>query len=117
MTEGELMILAGKGDASARAELDRRWKARAEQIAKLSARQLEALYEKRQAVCSKNCTSLINAGRGMERGGEIYAKGKAGADALSVEYVRATDAVRLVIAEMEARKRWHGSLNPIKRAS
>jgi hypothetical protein len=31
MTEGQLMILAGKGDASARAELDRRWKARAEQ--------------------------------------------------------------------------------------
>ena len=30
-TEGELMIAAGSGDALARAELDRRWKYRAEQ--------------------------------------------------------------------------------------
>jgi hypothetical protein len=75
-------------------------------LAKLSARQIEALYAKRQEACSVNCTALINAGRGMERGNEIYAKGIAGADPLSIEYVRATDAVQLVIAEMESRKRW-----------
>lgn len=84
-------------------------------LSKLSARAIEALYAKRQAACSLNCTALINAGRGTERGNEIYAKGVAGVDALSIEYVRVTDAVQLVIVEMEARKRYHGSLRPIKR--
>ena len=84
-------------------------------LAKLSARQIEALYAKRQAACSANCTALINAGRGMEKGNEIYAKGKACEDILSVEYVACTDAVQLVIVEMESRKRWHGSLKPIRR--
>lgn len=83
-------------------------------VAKLSARQLSALYDKRQAACSVNCTALINAGRALERGNEIYAKGIAGADALSIEYVKTTDAVRIVIDEMNARKRWHGSLKPIQ---
>ena len=86
-------------------------------LSKLSAAKIEALYVKRQAACSVNCTALINAGRGMERGNEIYAKGKAGADTLSVEYVSLTDAVHLVIMEMEARRRYHGSLKPIKRAA
>jgi len=81
----------------------------------LSARELEALYIRRQRDRSANCSALIAAGRGMERGNEIYAKGKANADRLSVEYVVFTEAVQLVISEMEARKRWHGSLKPIKR--
>jgi hypothetical protein len=83
-------------------------------VAKLSARAIEALYDKRQAACSVNCTELIDAGRGMERGGEIYAKGLAGADPLSIEYVKVTDAVRIVIDEREARKRYHGTLKPIR---
>lgn len=83
-------------------------------LSKLSAAKIEALYNKRQAACSVNCTALINAGRGMERGNEIRAKGIAGADALSVEYVALSNAVQLVVAEMESRKRWHGSLKPIK---
>lgn len=85
-------------------------------VAKLSAAKLSALYDKRQAACSVNCTALINAGRGSERGNEIYAKGVASADALSIEYVKLTDAVRIVIDEMDARKRWHGSLQPIRGA-
>lgn len=85
-------------------------------ITRLSARKLEELYAKRQATCSANCKALINAGRGMERGNEIYAKGKAlDADPLSLEYAHCTDAVRIVIDEMNARKHWHGSLKPIKR--
>lgn len=86
-------------------------------LAKLSANKLQALYYKRQAACSVNCTALINAGRGMERGGEIYAKGKAGADPLSIEYMRLTDAVQSVIAEMDARKRYGGDLRPIRRST
>jgi hypothetical protein len=84
-------------------------------ITKLSERKLQELYDKRQARCSINCTALINAGRGMERGNEIYAKGVTGTDPLSIEYKESTDAVRVVIDEMNARKRWHGSLKPIKR--
>lgn len=86
-------------------------------LSKISAAKLDALYEKRQADCSANCTALINAGRGMERGSEIYAKGVAGADPLSIEYVRVTDAVREVINEQDARKRWHGSHKPIRRGA
>lgn len=86
-------------------------------VTKLSARKLEEIYAKRQAACSLNCTALVNAGRGMERGNEIYAKGLAKADALSIEYVTLTDAVRVVINEMDARKRWGGDLKPIRRAS
>ena len=84
-------------------------------ITKLSANKLQALYNKRQSSCSANCTALINAGRGMERGNEIYAKGKDGADTLSIEYVKLSDEIQEVIAEMEARKRYHGGLKPIKR--
>ena len=84
-------------------------------VTTLSARAIEALYDKRQAACSINCTALINAGRGMEKGREIYAKGLAGADPLSVEYVKLTDAVRIVIDEQDARKRYHGTLKPIRR--
>lgn len=84
-------------------------------LSKLSARQIEALYAKRQAACSVNCTALINAGRGMERSNEIYAKGIAKADALSIDYVRLTDDVRAVIDEMESRKRWGGTYAPIRR--
>ena len=84
-------------------------------LTKLSAAKIEALYAKRQAACSVNCTALINAGRGMERGNEITAKGVAGADTLSVEYVALSNAVQEVISEMEARKRYHGGLKPIKR--
>lgn len=86
-------------------------------VTKLSAAKIEALYAKRSEAASVNCRALINAGRGMERGNEIYAKGKAGADPLSVEYARLTDALQEVIAEMEARKRWHGRLKPIKRSA
>lgn len=84
-------------------------------ITKLSAAKLQALYDKRQAASSINCRALIDAGRGMERGSGIYAKGKAGADPLSVEYVAVTDAVQEVIAEMNARKAWGGDLKPIRR--
>ena len=84
-------------------------------VTKLSGPKLAALYDKRQYLCSLNCRALINAGRGMERGNEIYAKGIAGADPLSVEYVAVTDAVRLVIDEQDARKRYHGGTEPIRR--
>lgn len=84
-------------------------------VVKLSERAIQALYDKRQAACSINCTALINAGRGMERGNEIYAKGVAGGDQLSIEYRRLSDAVQEVIREMDARRRYHGSLRPLKR--
>lgn len=86
-------------------------------LAKVSANRLQALYDWRQKACSENCTTLINAGRGMERGNEIYAKGIACVDPLSIEYAKLTDAVQEVIREMDARKRWHGSLKPIKRSA
>lgn len=87
-------------------------------LSKLSAAKIEALYAERSEACSANCRALIAAGRGMERGSEIYAKGKAiDADPLSIEYVTTTDAFREVADEIEARKRWHGSTKPIRRAS
>jgi hypothetical protein len=79
-------------------------------ITKLSAAKLQALYDKRSAACSVNCSKLIDAGRGMERPTEIRTK----TDALSLEYVALAEAFYAVVAEMDARKRYHGSLKPIK---
>lgn len=84
-------------------------------LTKLSARAIQALYDKRQTACSVNCRAFIIAGRGLERGAEIYAKGVAGVDPLSIKYVALTDALQEVFGEMAARKRWHGDLKPIKR--
>jgi hypothetical protein len=84
-------------------------------IEKLSARELETLYDKRLAARLANNAALIAAGRGMERGNEIYARGLAGTDSLSIDFVKVTDAFQVVVLEKEARMRWHGSLKPIRR--
>lgn len=84
-------------------------------LSKLSAAKLQALYDKREAACSANCTALIAAGRGMERGNETRAKAALpDADALSLEYIKVRDACAEVVSEMDYRKRWHGSLKPVK---
>ena len=83
-------------------------------LEKLSERKLVAIYEKLQTAASANCTALINAGWGSERGSETRARAKTG-DALAVQYVEIQNNLQILIAEQDARKRWHGSLKPIKR--
>ena len=80
-------------------------------LTKLSAAKLEALYAKRSDASSVNCNKFIEAGRGMERPAQIRTQ----TDALSLEYVALNDALCAVVDEMNARKRYHGSLKPIKR--
>lgn len=82
-------------------------------LSKLSEAKLQALYAKRNAAHSANIKALIAVGRGMERPNEISLK----TDPLSLEYVRLNTAFYEVVAEMDARKRWHGSLKPIMRAA
>jgi hypothetical protein len=80
-------------------------------LTKLSAAKLEALYAKRSEASSVNCRKFIEAGRGMERPTQIRTQ----TDALSLEYVAVNEAFFAVVAEMDARKRYHGSSKPIKR--
>lgn len=79
-------------------------------LTKLSAAKIEALYVKRSEASSVNCRKFIDAGRGMERPTQIRTQ----TDELSLEYVALNEALQVVVAEMDARKRYHGSLKPIK---
>jgi len=81
-------------------------------IETLSASKLEALYAKRDAVCSEINRAFIDAGRGMEKLGDILKM----SDSLAVRYQEAHKAFMEVVGEKEARKRWHGSLKPIKKS-
>ncbi|MPZ19548.1 MAG: hypothetical protein GEV06_16755 [Luteitalea sp.] len=82
-------------------------------LTKLSAAKLQALYDKRYAAVSANCTALIEAGFGNMRGSEIRAMDHP----LAGEHRRVNDSFYEVVAEQDARKRWHGSLKPIKRVA
>lgn len=85
----------------------------AKPIDKLSAREIETLSDKRYALVSANTRALINAGFGNSRGNEIRAMDHPLAD----EYRRVNDSWQEVVSEMESRKRYSGTLKPIKRAS
>ncbi len=80
-------------------------------IDKLSARELQALNDKRYKLVTSNNRALIDAGFGEVKGNDIRAMDHP----LAEEYRRVNEAWQEVISEMEARKRYHGELKPIKR--
>ena len=84
-------------------------------LTKLSAAKIEALAAKRYAARSAACRALINAGFGEERHSETRKRAAETHDPLAVRSVEASGACDEVWAEMDARKRYHGSLKPIKR--
>lgn len=83
----------------------------AKPLSEISAAQLEARIAKAQAESSRITRAFIDAGRGFERPREIEMQ----TDPLSLEY-RANAAILYPLYEEEAaRKRYHGSLRPIRR--
>lgn len=90
-------------------------------ITKLSAAKIEALREKRDAIDSAVGTAAIAAGMGnwrpSDRDAALAGDRPASPEELAIcrDWKAAADARWEVIAEMEARRRWHGSLKPIKR--
>lgn len=83
-------------------------------LSKLSARKLEELAEKRRARTSRATSMLIEAGYANERCGDTIKRAEATGDPLAVEFAAAVAAERPVIEEKEARRRWHGTLDPIR---
>lgn len=84
-------------------------------VTKLSERKLRELYEKLSAESSAICTRLIAAGFGLERGSETRRRALETGDTLAVEYVDINDRLYAAAEEQAARRRYHGSLKPIKR--
>lgn len=86
-------------------------------LTKLSAAKLQALYEKRSAISHATCKAAIAAGFGHMRGSEIREMAAtAAAPEWAKDYVAAHDAFFAVVDEQNERKRYHGSMRPIKRA-
>jgi hypothetical protein len=81
-------------------------------IQRMSARTLQTLYSKRFDVASDATKALIAAGRGEERFNETRAK----TDKLSLRFLKAHDSFHEVVREKEARRRWHGGDQPIKKS-
>ena len=82
---------------------------------KLSEAPLRAAYEKALVKTSAINSKLTAAGYGNERGSETRARARSTNDPLAVSYVNEMDTFQNIVDEMESRKRWHGSLKPIKR--
>lgn len=77
----------------------------------MTASEIAKAYDKARKTTSDICTKLINAGRGMERGNETRQK----TDPLSLEYIRENDRFNAIVNEIEARKRYHGGTQRIRR--
>lgn len=76
-------------------------------------RRIERFQENLSAIDKK----FIAAGRGQEKGYEIREKAKADpGDILAVQYVKHLDEFSRLLTEEAARKRWSGTMKPIKRS-
>jgi hypothetical protein len=82
----------------------------------LPAPKLKALIARLETKSSANCSALIAAGRGLEKGSDCRKRAETEGDKLSVEYVTVNDALSEARAEATARLRYQGNWRPIKRA-
>lgn len=73
----------------------------------MTASEIKMAYAKASERVFVNCKALIQEGRGMET--------RARTDPLALEYIRVNDAFNAIVQEIEARKRWHGGTQRIKR--
>lgn len=92
-------------------------------LSELSATKLQALYDQRFEADSTVGKACIAAGLGnwrpSDRDEALQGKRNATAEELSLcqQWRDASEAFFAVVDEMEKRKRWHGSLKPIRKAS
>lgn len=77
----------------------------------LTAAEIKRAYDKAAEADSIATRALVNAGRGNELCSDTRAK----SDPLSLDYIRTADAFNAIVAEMAARKWYHGGLNRIIR--
>jgi hypothetical protein len=84
-------------------------------LTRLSAPKLSALYDKLLTASLAVNRQLIAAGYGHERASETQARAQATGDPLACKSVRLQDEFYAVVEESNARKRYHGSLRPIRR--
>jgi hypothetical protein len=85
-------------------------------IQTLSAAKLLAAIEAQDKITREYNDAFINAGRGHERMSEIRESAKNGFDHLAFMYCREVDKESALNAEKQARLRYHGKLNPIRKA-
>lgn len=82
-------------------------------LPKMSATVLQTAHDKESATGSKITDEMINAGRGTEKPTETRTK----TDDLSLRYQAHADRWRAINDEMDARRKYHGSLKPIKKTN
>lgn len=84
-------------------------------LAKLSAAKLRAEIDKRESTHSALLDETIAAGYGAYTGRQIRDIIRANPWPLLVEHIAACDARDAANAELDARRRYHGSDKPIRR--
>lgn len=84
-------------------------------LEKISAAQLQSRYDSAFEKSGALCRELIAAGFGNERANETRQRAAETGDPLACRYVKEADKFAAIVAEMDARKRYHGSLRPIRR--
>jgi hypothetical protein len=83
-------------------------------IQTLSAAKLQAAIDAQDLVCRSMVDAMIAAGRGYETSLETRAAADRGFDPLAISYRNAMDRDSDLRAEADRRKRYHGSMKPIK---
>lgn len=84
----------------------------AKALGDMSASELQAAYDRASAHSSKLGKEMIDAGRGYEKPSETRGK----SDELAKRVNEASDRFNAVVAEMDRRKKYHGSLKPIRKS-
>ena len=104
---------------NARKEAEREGAPAMSDLETLSAKKLYEVIKRREARWSATLDATIAAGLGNARFSDMveFAKGSTllGRTKIARDYLNAHRDVQLAYAEMDARKRWHGSDKPIKR--
>ena len=83
----------------------------------LSAAKLLGAIDKADKASREMCDAFINAGRGHETLSDIRASANRGFDPLAIAYCKALDAESELNGEKQSRLRYHGKLNPIRKAA
>ena len=84
-----------------------------EELAVMPAGKLHTYIAHWRARESAGCKALIAAGYGSEKLRETRARAATDADAAA--YIRDWEACSAATAELDARRRWHGKDNPIRK--
>lgn len=105
--EAEARRVFNKQKSEARSDAD---------LTGLSASRLQALYDRLISEGAGLSRQLMSAGRSNERVSETLTRAKSTGDKLAVKFAHNHQQFNEVVAEMEKRKRYSGSLKPVSRS-